>query len=680
MRSVITCMKLLFVVLLASSSVKAQVKAIAYGPHLIGSSTTPTSSNFYKDYVGLRLEVVAPAPVVGDKQYTVANDGGGGTGVWGSAVTTSLVNKDVVMPQSGDSLAGSPITTSMTGKIALVYRGGGIEFVCKALAAQNAGAIACVIVNNIAGGPIGMGAGSVCSAPSIFIPVFMISKADGDALDAQYCSGASVKMTITNWGQNLTHDLGFIPGGLSTWHAFAVPYDQLQTGTPVAYKAVDGAFVANFGNSAMPGVTLSSSLTFTPNGGSTSAPLHTSSVALIPSFTVADSIYAMFDTSKTSNNIYDLGAITGAGRFDQTFTVSSTTADDYAGDNTATVSFYASDSVYSKGRYDFVNKAPYSNLFERFGSGIEFLWGPTFYVNKGGASVSKVQYSLLKSSAGILDAGQNNVYLFKWVDGARGQKNDTIVQNGELELVGLSVKTYDVSVGSADTSGAVLSVTGMKTDTVNDVVGIPVLLESNTWYYLAVDVPAGYYLGCDGINNPLPRIYGRNYNRNAYREYNSLEFNLNGTSGTKADIYDDPAANSAMEPSSQTAYINSVDSFIYSQAKGIIPSVAMTVNPNPGAIIDHTGVGSVSRPVIGVIVSPNPAKDYINVALELDRTSPTVSYEIIDGLARFVSKDVHTNVKSENVSISTASLAAGNYYLIINAGGTAVFRKFTVVK
>jgi len=387
------------------------------------------------------------------------------------------------------------------------------------------------------------------------------------------------------------------------------------------------------------------------------------------------SIYAMFDTLSTATNVYDISA-SGTGRFAQTITISPTNADDFPGDNTATTSFYLTDSLYSKGLYDFTKNAPVCALYEHPSSGTEFLWGPVYTVKTGGASVSRIQYSLSKGTAGILDAGFNNVYLFKWVDGARDQPADKVVQNGELELVGLAVKNYDVSTGSADTSDAILNVTGMNIDTLKGVSPTFVTLESNSTYYLAIDVPAGYYLACDGTTDALPRTYGRFYNTNSYLEYNNI---LMG--GTIDDYHAAFSANNAVMPFSGTSYIQSIDSFAYNQTKGIIPSVAMIVNNNPGApIIDKTGVNTIPQSVIGVTVSPNPAKDFLTVSVDLDKTSPTVTYTVIDGLARFVTKEVHNNVKNEKATINTSNFAAGNYFLIVNANGTATSRKFTVIK
>jgi extracellular elastinolytic metalloproteinase len=78
----------------------------------------------------------------------------------------------------GDPLLGcTPLTnaSAIAGKIALIDRGD-CEFGLKCLNAQNAGAIAVIICNNVAGGSIAMPPGG--SGASVTIPSVMISQAD----------------------------------------------------------------------------------------------------------------------------------------------------------------------------------------------------------------------------------------------------------------------------------------------------------------------------------------------------------------------------------------------------------------------------------------------------------------------------------------------------------------------
>jgi len=79
---------------------------------------------------------------------------------------------------------------ALAGKVALIDRGT-CFFTDKVLAAQNAGALAVVMVNNVAGAPIVMG--GTPSSP-VTIPGMMISQDDGAKLKAQISQHPVVRM------------------------------------------------------------------------------------------------------------------------------------------------------------------------------------------------------------------------------------------------------------------------------------------------------------------------------------------------------------------------------------------------------------------------------------------------------------------------------------------------------
>ena len=85
--------------------------------------------------------------------------------------------------------------TDLAGNIVVIRRGT-CEFGTKILAAENAGAIAVIMVNNEAGGPITMGAG--VDGGSVNIPSIMISQADGEALIAQLQAGETIDASLIN--------------------------------------------------------------------------------------------------------------------------------------------------------------------------------------------------------------------------------------------------------------------------------------------------------------------------------------------------------------------------------------------------------------------------------------------------------------------------------------------------
>jgi len=647
-----------------------QIHPLAFGSYTLGTGTT--DANWYANYVGLRVEVVSPSIIAGSKVYKAANSGTGATGDWGGAVTTPIINMPIFMDSTSDSFGCSSFSAAamatMAGKIAVIWRGT-CDFGCKAQNAEAAGAIAIVIINQHPGeGPEGMAASTTCT--SVSIPVFMIGNLDGIAISAQYRSGANVRMTITPWGQGLNNDLGFVPSGAAMWHNYAIPTHQLgASGNPVQYNMIDGAFIANYGVNGQTGVKLKSNTLFTPTGGSTTSQ-HISQVDLPGTFNVSDSIMAMFKSASE----YSLSA-SGPGRFDIDYTIEQTATDDYPADNQTRVSFYVTDSVFSKGAYNFATKEPERTTYLSYGGGAEFIWGPMYYVAHAGTNLSSVQYSIAINSSvsgyPTIPTGTNNIYVFKWNDGSVGGfPADSIVESGELEMVGLGVKVYN----SYDTSRATLSCQISSDISSGDPLAGQVSLNGDTWYYVAIDVaPTSttepQFLGCDGVNNPYPRLYGRFHNGGNLIDYNNIE--VTGDLG----FVSDSLAGLSPIPGGQTFYLNSIDSFVYSNMIGTIPAVSMITNNSPSSVKPTT-----VKPLADVTLFPNPAKDQMTVSASFGKTETTVSYEIIDGLARFVSKEIHSNVKDDTYTINTSKLAAGSYYLVINAEGKAMAKKFVVIK
>ncbi len=82
-----------------------------------------------------------------------------------------------------------PPSNTLTGKIAMIDRAN-CNFTVKVKNAQDAGAIAVIMVNNVAGAPIIMGG----TDNTIIIPAVMISQSDGDIIKAQL--GNTVNVTI----------------------------------------------------------------------------------------------------------------------------------------------------------------------------------------------------------------------------------------------------------------------------------------------------------------------------------------------------------------------------------------------------------------------------------------------------------------------------------------------------
>ncbi len=146
-----------------------------------------------------RVRVTSPAGIAGTKAFAQA--------AFGAPLTVGGVSGQVVLVQDGTAPTSDgcePLVNAgaLAGNIALVDRGL-CSFVIKAAAAQAAGAIAVVIVNNTTGIVVPGG-----SDPSITIPVVSITQADGNAIKAQLGGGVTMTLDVDPVGLAGTDDAG----------------------------------------------------------------------------------------------------------------------------------------------------------------------------------------------------------------------------------------------------------------------------------------------------------------------------------------------------------------------------------------------------------------------------------------------------------------------------------------
>jgi hypothetical protein len=135
-----------------------------------------------------------------------------GTATFGPVLTSPGVTGSVIVAQDPANAAGpsvtdgcSAITNNLTGQIALLDRGT-CGFAVKVKNAQNAGAIAVLIADNVAGSPP---AGMSGVDPTITIPSVRITLANGNSIKSALASGP-VNVTI---GVNLNILAGADPSG-----------------------------------------------------------------------------------------------------------------------------------------------------------------------------------------------------------------------------------------------------------------------------------------------------------------------------------------------------------------------------------------------------------------------------------------------------------------------------------
>jgi hypothetical protein len=169
------------------------------------------------------LRVTAPASLAGI--YSV------GVAAFGSPLSSVGITGGVVLALDASDAAGplttdacSPLTNAaaVAGKIALVDRGT-CGFTVKVKNAQDAGAIAVIVANNVAGSPpAGLGGAD----PTITIPSVLVSLPDGNTIKAQLGAGVNATLGI---------DLSVFSGADAVGRALVNAPNPVQPGSSISH-------------------------------------------------------------------------------------------------------------------------------------------------------------------------------------------------------------------------------------------------------------------------------------------------------------------------------------------------------------------------------------------------------------------------------------------------------------
>ncbi len=285
------------------------------------------------------FSVEAPSALQGNYAFTYPAQGSG----WGCPdllIPANAVLDTAVFAfddTAADSLACDTVVNvaQVTGKIAVVYRGS-CNFSLKALMCQNAGAVAVVIINNIPGPPVGMGAGTY--GADVTIPVAMISDADGALLRPEIEAG-NVVIFLGNKQGLYDEDLGFYKPDIQMAKSTGRPKLVSNDGTEFSVRPA--CWVHNYGNNDQTGVSVTA--TISQNGTA----LYTETATAVDIISGDSSFFTMPEFTPGSWDGY----------YTLDYQINMGATDEYPGDNAFSSAFVV-DSVLAYGVVDEVTGLP----------------------------------------------------------------------------------------------------------------------------------------------------------------------------------------------------------------------------------------------------------------------------------------------------------------------------------
>jgi len=445
---------------------------------------------------------VSPASIAGNYSFswgTPAN-------TWGSPdfnIPGTYVQDTLMLVDDGSignsTISGVPLANygcgtlinNLSGKIAVVYRydGGTASTICymseKALIAQNAGAIAVLIVNRPSAGA-DIGTGGLTVAPSVTIPVVLMNFNDGEILRAEMQNGP-VTMFLGNKTGLFANDLA-----LRT-EAALIPkkgfFPALLAQNETEFNFDLGARIYNPGNLPQGNISLRATVT-NPAGNL----VYDNSVSAMY-IDINDSIDVApgenFTLADFSLSTYPVGTYTltyTASMMDLNMT---NIVDEYASDNSISYSFTISDSIYSAAKVDTANGLPNAKIFYRPSTNNQTysICSVISDPNASRLAVEGLYFAAVKGTAvpgdSLLTGEEISVYLYKWED-VFVDLNDPNFGFGTLTEVAQAYYYYPSELGY---------------ETVFAPFNEPIVLTDNDRYLACVQtVNTNVYFGHDNTN------------------------------------------------------------------------------------------------------------------------------------------------------------------------------------
>ena len=360
-----------------------------------------------------------------------------GTASFGADITTDIWTADAAFVDDGSANPNQGCNaavnaTELEGKIALIDRGS-CEFGVKCLNAEQAGAIAAIVVNNTPGaGAAGMGPGAV--GGQVTIPCVMISYEAGQAIRAALEMGP---VNISIGALIFNNDLRVRPADIMNAPLGIIPSSQIKAAGEFVFTP--GSSVLNAGLNAAPNLQVNATISYAPFGGMATEVYNesgSSDAEILPDSTGELVLLPEFDPFSTGEGVYTV-----------TYSVASDSTDDVDTDNQVTSSFTLSENLYSKASWNPATGNPRSTISRTISGGgdIEFL--TVLNIPYGfGYKIDSIIFFMSTNAASLANIPVET-FVYEWND----LNQDSSINNDEVSIVGLSTYTFpeDVTATSA---------------------------------------------------------------------------------------------------------------------------------------------------------------------------------------------------------------------------------------
>lgn len=486
----------------------------------------------------------------------------------------------------------------MTGKIAVVYRGS-CEFGLKAYNAQLRGAIGCIIINHT-GDAVGMAGGTYGTQDTI--PVVQVGRTAGDDL----------YLALQNCVPTCNSVIGFIGSKVNLYNNdmassisdIVMPH---QLANPSSINATDtidlGLWAYNLGSNAQNGITASVSIVHEIAGQvytNTSNPLN---------FLAPDVNTLLIDTK-----YFDLGyyiPAAGQGAYTITYTLGPNNDDDTP-DNSFTVVYRSTESIYSKAR-----------------------------IGVGNLPIPSTAYSLNETTTAYDDYESCIVFRNSAIASGPNGQGSAVGMTFSAAPVGNTMTNEMVEVRMYQWNDVFVDLNTTPTFTL-----LPQLTQGLYFFAGTPDSLDNQYVAFDA---PTAMADNQRYLFCVYNASDSLRIGFD----TRIDYF--ATANNYLQPVSPVKTLpNGGAAEWYSAGFGWDATTAVTVT------IDFpTAVNNIVEKEVSATPYPNPAVNILNVPVRKG-VKGAVNVEIIDLTGKVVLSDNKT-IGEGPLKINVASIANGAY-------------------